>query len=157
MTQHVDSRVPASFPRLRARLSTWLANPDNARTDFRVIALFNLAVGAVLLFIPALAHSSAFTVLMHLIPGAGNLHAFWGCTFVAGGALGLGGLCAEDERSAGKLRHYAWLVSGTLLVMWTVGVLEATGSIPGVLLLALALAWYTLTAARLELPRVLRR
>lgn len=157
MAQHVDSRAPASFPRLRARLAMWLADPDNARTDFRVIALFNLAVGAVLLFIPALAHSPAFTVLMHLIPSAGNMHALWGCAFGAGGALGLGGLAAKDERTAGKLRHYAWLVSGTVLAMWIVGVLEATGSIPGVLLLVLALAWYTLTAARLELPRALRR
>lgn len=147
----------ASGSRLRARAAAWLANPDNARTDFRMIALFNLAVGAILLFVPALAHSSSFVVLMHLVAGVGNLHVAWGCAYLAAGTLGLAGLSVRNDRRAGRLRHYAWLLAGTLLVMWIVGVLEATGSIPGVLLLLLALAWYTVTAARLELPRALRR
>lgn len=155
MVPHVDARVPA-LPRLRTRVSAWLANPDNARTDFRVISLLNLGVGIVLLVAPRLAHSQALTVLMHLIPGV-NLGPAWGAAFTLAGLLGLAGLSVAEPRFAGKLRHYAWLLFGTLAVMWFVGVLEATGSIPGALLLLAVLAWYTLTAARLELPHALRR
>lgn len=156
MVPHAITRAPRPSG-LRARVTAWLADPDNARTDFRIISLFNLAIGVTLLFVPTLAHSAAFVVLMHLIPGVGNLHAAWGASYLAGGALGLAGLAVREDRFAGRLRHYAWLTYGTLLVMWLVGVLEGTGSIPGALLLFLGLAWYTLTAARLELPRALRR
>lgn len=138
--------------RLWARVLAWAVRPDNAKTDFAIIGLFNTAVGVVLAAAPSVAHSPSLAVLMAL---AGR--AVWATGFLCAGVLVLAALRIGEDRRGDKVRHYAWMCSGTLLVMWLVGVLESTGSLTSVLVLAALLAWYTLTAARLELPRALRR
>lgn len=137
--------------RVWARALAWAVRPDNATTDFAVIGAFNAGVGAVLAVAPALAHSPSLVVLMATLP-----RAVWSVWFTATAAVIFTSLRTRNRGIRGRLRHYSWLSAGTLLVMWLTGILFSTASVTSVLLIATLLAWYTLTAARLELPRFLR-
>lgn len=146
---HAGARDAGS--RLWSRALAWAMRPDNARTDFLIIGLFNAGIGAVLAVAPRLAHSPSLAVLMGTMPRAG-----WAAWYLGTAALIICSLRCREEW-VGRMRHYAWLSAGTLLVMWLTGILWATGSLTSVLVIAALLCWYTLTAARLELPRFLER
>lgn len=137
--------------RLWSRALAWAMRPDSARVDFAVIGVLNAGVGAVLLFAPGLARSPSLAVLMHALP-----RGLWAGWFLAAAGLVVAGLRVRDEW-AGRVRHYAWLLAGTVLAMWLTGVLFSTGSATSVLILAAVLIWYLLTAVRLELPRFFER
>lgn len=142
--------------RVWSSVLAWALAPDNARTDFALIGVLNLAVGATLGMAPSLSSSRMLDAVMDTLP-----RWAWSTWFLVAAALVWGGLLLGEDEKAGRVRHLGWACVGTLGAMWMAGMLWALqgngGNLVAVLFVAAVQAWYTLTALRLELPLLAQR
>jgi hypothetical protein len=141
--------------RVWSSVLAWAVRADNARTDFAVIGVFNLAVGTTLATWPALSRSNMLDVVMQTLP-----RPAWSTWFLISGLLIWFALSFDDAKLGGRLRHLAWMSTGTLGAMWLAGMLWALpigGNLLSVLFAAAVQSWYTLTVVRLELPLYAQR
>ena len=142
--------------RVWSSVLAWATASDNAKTDFAAIGALNFGLGVTLAVWPQMSTSPMLAIVMDTLP-----RPAWAATFlVAAGLVWASLTLPVEDKSSGRLRHWAWMAVGTAGIMWLLGLLIALpvgGNLIAVLFAAAIQTWYTLSLIRLEAPLLAKR